>query len=338
MLSGPGDLFRLRESAYSRHMHTSGSLAAVPADDDAWDEAADLAFHRRLPLTLGEVLRPHPPAVVAEAIARGAEDLIPGVGARVEHLDERCLKGRIFDRTVPEPGLHDLVHQISFRVDGVEVSAPLAVHGERLAELVIARGSGGWIGAQERAQLVRYAELASTGLYAALRGEELRRAALTDQLTGLANRRALDHELEELCSSGTPLCLLLLDVDALKVVNDTLGYDHGDQLIETVARTLHQTSRSGELAARLGGDEFVVVLPNAGRGKAKKRAAKIRKAFARQPLPPGVAKLSGGVTFGIIKAAEGEGARHLVRRAAQSMRSHKRRRRSDRGNGARPAR
>ncbi|MGY1804908.1 putative bifunctional diguanylate cyclase/phosphodiesterase [Blastococcus sp. SYSU D00922] len=86
-----------------------------------------------------------------------------------------------------------------------------------------------------------------------------RREALTDELTGLANRRALLRRVEELCAEGTPVALALLDVDKFKEVNDALGHAAGDDLLCMVARRLEPALRAGDLLGRLGGDEFAVV-------------------------------------------------------------------------------
>jgi diguanylate cyclase (GGDEF)-like protein len=198
-----------------------------------------------------------------------------------------------------------------------------------LCDLVATRPSGGWIAAQERGQLRLYADLVAPLMFALLEAEELRRAALTDQLTGLANRRALDHELAQLCAEGTHLWLLLLDVDGLKDVNDSLGYHQGDHLIGTLARTITETITRRHVAARMGGDEFIVILPDATEKQARKQAKRITRRFARQPLHPRVAEISGGVSVGVIEAKPGESPRDLIRRAARSMRGNKRRRRTD---------
>jgi diguanylate cyclase len=88
-----------------------------------------------------------------------------------------------------------------------------------------------------------------------------RREALTDELTGLANRRALLRRISALSAEGTPVALALLDVDKFKEVNDALGHAAGDDLLRLVARRLETALRSGDLLGRLGGDEFAVVAP-----------------------------------------------------------------------------
>ncbi|MGY1594207.1 putative bifunctional diguanylate cyclase/phosphodiesterase [Geodermatophilus sp. SYSU D00708] len=86
-----------------------------------------------------------------------------------------------------------------------------------------------------------------------------RREALTDELTGMANRRAVLRRAAELSRAGTPLVFALLDLDKFKEVNDGLGHAAGDELLRLVAARLEPLLRSGDLLGRLGGDEFAVV-------------------------------------------------------------------------------
>lgn len=90
----------------------------------------------------------------------------------------------------------------------------------------------------------------------------LRRVALEDALTGLANRRALEqHWAQVSADAGTTLtALLLIDLDGFKEVNDTLGHDAGDETLKIVAKRLLDSVRGGDLVCRMGGDEFVVLL------------------------------------------------------------------------------
>ncbi|MFN3390230.1 MAG: diguanylate cyclase domain-containing protein [Meiothermus ruber] len=93
----------------------------------------------------------------------------------------------------------------------------------------------------------------------------LEKAALTDGLTGLYNRRAFDLRLKEECERAAryqyPLTLLVLDLKNFKPINDRLGHSMGDQALIAVARTLSQTQRAGDMIFRWGGDEFAVLLP-----------------------------------------------------------------------------
>lgn len=85
--------------------------------------------------------------------------------------------------------------------------------------------------------------------------------ALTDTLTGLRNRRAVEAELARLVAADQPFGLLHLDLDRFKQVNDTLGHAAGDAVLSAVGRILRTMVRKGDTAARIGGDEFLLLLP-----------------------------------------------------------------------------
>jgi diguanylate cyclase (GGDEF)-like protein len=124
--------------------------------------------------------------------------------------------------------------------------------------------------------------------------------ASRDGLTGLWNRRRLEHELEQLVRGARPGggVLLFVDLDAFKAINDTLGHDAGDELLRRVARALESSVRRTDLVARVGGDEFAVLLPAMADGEAHAVADKIAKAV-RSVWPPG---LQGGASIGIAPA------------------------------------
>jgi diguanylate cyclase (GGDEF)-like protein len=90
--------------------------------------------------------------------------------------------------------------------------------------------------------------------------------ALTDTLTGLRNRRALDAALERAIAGGAAFGLMHLDLDFFKAVNDTLGHAAGDHVLGEVARVLRLETRGGDTVARVGGDEFVILLPGLADG------------------------------------------------------------------------
>lgn len=103
--------------------------------------------------------------------------------------------------------------------------------------------------------------------------KQLRKLALYDSLTGLANRRLLMDFLEEALvenpSTTTEGALLVVDLDAFKTLNDTLGHHAGDLLLQAVSKRLQTRLSPEDLAARLGSDEFVIVKPHIGRNRAE---------------------------------------------------------------------
>jgi|GEM_PF-1358675 len=105
------------------------------------------------------------------------------------------------------------------------------------------------------------------------------RQATQDDLTGLPNRYALERSVAELPDDGAPRALAYLDLDQLKLVNDTLGHDQGDKLIAAVAGVLAAARAPGELLARLGGDEFALLLQGTPE-QAQTRCRHFREAVA----------------------------------------------------------
>jgi diguanylate cyclase (GGDEF)-like protein len=133
---------------------------------------------------------------------------------------------------------------------------------------------------------------------------EVKQQARTDELTGLANRRALLEEAGQVlgtASARRPAALLLLDLDGFKEVNDSLGHHAGDQLLRQIGPRLEPAMRPGDVLARLGGDEFAVLLPEAGLDEAEDRAERLRKLIL-QPFCVEDIRLHVGVSIGVATA------------------------------------
>lgn len=114
-------------------------------------------------------------------------------------------------------------------------------------------------------------------------------AALTDHLTGLANlrrfERQLDREVTRTRRYGRPFCLVLIDIDFFKNVNDTHGHDAGDEAIRYLADTLQAATRGIDTAARVGGEEFAVILPETDYAHGLEAAERLRTAISEMQIP-----------------------------------------------------
>jgi diguanylate cyclase (GGDEF)-like protein len=116
-----------------------------------------------------------------------------------------------------------------------------------------------------------------------------RRRDLTDELTGLANRRALLARLQDDVAAGRAVGLVLFDLDRFKELNDTLGHPTGDVLLQQIGPRLTGLLRTGDLLARLGGDEFAVALAGpVGAEDAARAAERLRAALERPFELPGM--------------------------------------------------
>ncbi len=139
--------------------------------------------------------------------------------------------------------------------------------------------------------------------------------ALTDELTGLYNRRYLFAHLDELIEranrDGIGAALLLFDIDHFKKINDSHGHAAGDEVLRQISARASNSVRGADLVARLGGEEFVVVMPETELEIAAAVAERLRVEIARQPFVIGLtaAALSLTVSIGVTAAAPGGDAR-----------------------------
>jgi len=127
-------------------------------------------------------------------------------------------------------------------------------------------------------------------------------AAFTDHLTGLANRRRFERQLEREVSRtmrfGHPFSLLMIDIDNFKNLNDSFGHDAGDDAIRRIAKVLREGTRGIDLAARIGGEEFAVLLVETKQEGGFEVAERLRVAIRSLELPSG-AQLT--ASFGVAE-------------------------------------
>jgi diguanylate cyclase (GGDEF)-like protein len=149
--------------------------------------------------------------------------------------------------------------------------------------------------------------------------QELRARALTDGLTGLANRVAFsDAMTEALADPGCESWVLFLDLDDFKVVNDSLGHLAGDRLLSHLGRQLTTTLRAADLCARLGGDEFAVLLRNATESDARRIGQRVVELISTPvQLAEGLARI--GASIGVARVRAGTSETAVVHEADVAM-------------------
>lgn len=136
-----------------------------------------------------------------------------------------------------------------------------------------------------------------------VRLEEAERASRTDPLTSLANRRAFEKNLETRIAAGLPFCLIMLDLNDFKLVNDQYGHVAGDDLLKQFAAELKAQFSAAEAVCRMGGDEFVVVTPGK-LGEASAKVERVRKwALGEYKIKHGEQRVKVPVTASIGVAA-----------------------------------
>jgi two-component system cell cycle response regulator len=150
--------------------------------------------------------------------------------------------------------------------------------------------------------------------------------AITDQLTGLHNRRYMSRHLDTLVSSarknGRPLAFVIMDIDYFKQVNDTHGHDIGDEVLKEFANRINANVRGLDLACRYGGEEFVVVMPDTDMSFAYSISERLRQSIETTPVKisrsPHALNIT--ISIGIASLEDGDAsAEALLRRADQAL-------------------
>ncbi len=151
--------------------------------------------------------------------------------------------------------------------------------------------------------------------------DTLEEAAFTDHLTGLANRRRFERQLEREISRAArhahPFCLLLIDIDNFKRVNDTFGHNAGDEALRRLAAVLQAETRGMDMSARVGGEEFGVILPETSLERGLDVAERLRAAIKAMEIPE-VRRIT--ASFGIAEfPADAPGADELFSLADNAL-------------------
>jgi diguanylate cyclase len=174
---------------------------------------------------------------------------------------------------------------------------------------------------------------ASTDEVARLREhlEQVRREAMTDALTTLANRKALDEGLTKMCAdadaSGKPLAMAVIDIDHFKRFNDTWGHQTGDQVIRYVASVMGRVGDTPRLAARYGGEEFAILFPREDMAEVARELDAVRREVGSRTLKRRSTNEDLGavtISIGVAQYQKGEGAAGLLERADAALYASKR--------------
>lgn len=161
--------------------------------------------------------------------------------------------------------------------------------------------------------------------------ESIRFESLTDQLTGLANRKRFDESLRKAINeaeeTGNPLCLAMADVDHFKKFNDTFGHQTGDQVLRLVAATMKSNVKGRDTAARYGGEEFGLIMPATSLEAGRTVCDQIRQVVrAKELVKRSTGESLGRITisFGIALFRSGEPVESLIERADEALYAAKR--------------
>ncbi|MGI9097988.1 MAG: diguanylate cyclase [Solirubrobacteraceae bacterium] len=159
--------------------------------------------------------------------------------------------------------------------------------------------------------------------------DQLQHLADHDALTGLLNRRRLEHEIERQVALAeryeAHACLVLLDLDGFKSTNDSLGHAAGDELLRNVADVLRGRVRRSDMVARLGGDEFAILLPQADDEHGRKLAEAVARAIRERVSITAGHEVRMTASFGVSSIEVGDTPSRVLLRADQAMYAAKQR-------------
>ncbi len=177
--------------------------------------------------------------------------------------------------------------------------------------------------------MATFAQLARRTALDVVRLARFEAQALTDGLTGLGNRRLFAERLTEETArareTGTPLSLIVLDIDHFKNVNDAYGHAAGDVVLKHIADTVMAGMRNADTVCRIGGEEIVIIMPRIDPVQAAELADTLRAAIGAMAVPVGDGRtITATVSLGFATRQPEEGGESLFRRADAALYAAKR--------------
>jgi len=195
-----------------------------------------------------------------------------------------------------------------FAAAGSAAIIPIIREDVCLGAIVITAREVAAISHDEARNIGLLAAVASTSLEIVWEIEEADRRSRIDPLTGLANRRHFEEQLQRIIAEtdrfGGSGSLVLVDIDHFKKVNDTYGHQAGDHVLRHVAKVLSDGVRTVDVCARYGGEELAILLPQTRVDGAAELAERIRKAIAERPVRVGSDSISVTASFGVASYPE----------------------------------
>lgn len=293
----------------------------------AFPVAADLSRRQALYRRLGEsearyrLLADHSTDIMLGVDAEGRIKYLSPSFEQITGSDPLALTGR---------QVFELVHPLDrVMVTAAHHDAIADPHGTQIVEYR-ARITGGaerWFESHTRAVLADDGSVSGTVSMIRdvsrrkSREAELSRAASTDPLTGLANRRVFDAALAQRIVEPAAVagCVAVFDIDHFKAVNDRFGHDAGDKVLQAFARMARGVMREGDVVARLGGEEFGILFPDTGIEQAHCLCERLRTTLAATKLRQGPAIVELTVSAGIATIDGNDSAAAVLRAADRAL-------------------
>lgn len=183
------------------------------------------------------------------------------------------------------------------------LGVPLISESRVAGVVVLTSRTPGAFGEREAGIAFTFAGQAGVAIEHARLFAEVQRLAVTDELTGVRNRRDVvataERELRRAQRFGRPLAAIMLDIDEFKQVNDTHGHAVGDEVLRDVADRLRQALREVDVLGRYGGEEFIILLPETDLRGADDMAERLRRAVAAAPIVTSAGPISVTISLGV---------------------------------------